>query len=142
MPDLPSKHAGSDSHLIRICWEALARSGPDCSSTPACFRTGTVWPQPDIVSQNPIESGPGFFFFFFLWFFFCGFFFFFFLHYKIRAVCERTQPSRWETGGGPVTFRQKQAPIILAHRLASGRDAFAQNLTRLFKSAPDRLCTK
>ena len=37
----PSKHAGSDSHPVRIRWEALARSGPDDSCSPTCFRTGS-----------------------------------------------------------------------------------------------------
>ena len=36
----------------RICWEALARSGPGDYCSPACFRTGSVWPKPDTVSQN------------------------------------------------------------------------------------------
>ena len=48
----PSKHAGSNSHLIWIGSEALARSGPDDSCTPASVRTGSVWPKPDAVSQN------------------------------------------------------------------------------------------
>ena len=39
----PSKHARSDSDPVRIGWEGLARSGPDDSCTPACFRTGSVW---------------------------------------------------------------------------------------------------
>ena len=37
---------------IRIGWEALTRSGPDDSCSSACFRTGSVWPKPDTVSQN------------------------------------------------------------------------------------------
>ena len=41
---------------IRIGPEALARSGPDDSCTSACFRTGTVQPKPDAVSQNQIGS--------------------------------------------------------------------------------------
>ena len=49
---IPSKHAGSDLHLFRISWEALARSGPDDCCTPACFRTGSVWPKPGTISQN------------------------------------------------------------------------------------------
>ena len=27
------------------------------TGTPACFRTGYVWPKPDTVSQNQIGSG-------------------------------------------------------------------------------------
>ena len=54
---LPSKHAGSDSHPIRVGSEALAISGPSDSSTPASFQTGSVWPKPDTVSQNQIGSG-------------------------------------------------------------------------------------
>ena len=49
---LPSKHAGSDSHPVRISSEALVRSGPDDSCTPPCFRTGCVWSNPDTVSQD------------------------------------------------------------------------------------------
>ena len=49
---IPSKHAGSDSYPVRIGREALARSRMDDSCTPACFRTGSVWPKPDTVSQN------------------------------------------------------------------------------------------
>ena len=37
---------------VRIGWEALVRSGPDDSCTPASFRAGSVWPKPDTVSQN------------------------------------------------------------------------------------------
>ena len=48
----PSNHAGFDSHPVRIGWEALARSGPDDYCTMACFRTGSVWPKPDTISQN------------------------------------------------------------------------------------------
>ena len=69
-----SKHAGSDPHPIRIGSEALARSGPDHSCTMACFRTGSVGPKPDIVSQHPIGSV-------------------LVLHNMIRAVCGRMQPS-------------------------------------------------
>ena len=70
----PSKHAVSDSRPVRIGWEAaLARSGPDDCCTPASFRTGSVWPQPDTIRQNYI--GPGLV-----------------LHNIIRDVCGRTQP--------------------------------------------------
>ena len=58
MRSIPSKHAGSDSHPVRIRWEALARSGPDDSCTPACFRTGSVWPKPDNLPElNRIRVG-------------------------------------------------------------------------------------
>ena len=50
----PSKHAESDSHPIRITWEALVRSGSDDSCTPACLRTGSVWPKPEL---NRIPAG-------------------------------------------------------------------------------------
>ena len=56
LPSSEGKHAGSDSHPVRIGWEALARSGPDDSCTPACFRTGSVWPKPDTVNQNLTQS--------------------------------------------------------------------------------------
>ena len=78
---VPSKHAGSDSHPVRIGWEALARSGPDDSCTLACFRTGSVWLKPATVSQNQIGSGLD-------------------LHKIIRAVCGRTQTNLKEKGGG------------------------------------------
>ena len=77
---VPSKHTGSDSHPVRIGWEALARSGPDDSRSPACFRTGSVWLKPDTVSQNQIGSGLD-------------------LHEIIRAVCGRTQTNLKEKGG-------------------------------------------
>ena len=48
----PSKHAGSNLHLVRISWEALARSGPDDSCTVSCFWTGSIWLKSDTVSQN------------------------------------------------------------------------------------------
>ena len=43
----PSKCAGSDSHLVQINWEALARSGPDDSCTLAGL---------DPFGQNLIQS--------------------------------------------------------------------------------------
>ena len=49
----PSKHAGSDSHPVRIGWEALARSVPDDSYTPACFRTGSVGFSTQILKPVP-----------------------------------------------------------------------------------------
>ena len=52
----PSKHSGSNYHLVRISWEALARSRPDDSCTLACFQTGSVWPKPDTINQNQIGS--------------------------------------------------------------------------------------
>ena len=56
----PVKHARSDSNPIRIGSEALARSGPDDPRPPACFRTGSVWPKPDTVSQNNNRIRAGF----------------------------------------------------------------------------------
>ena len=85
---LTSKHARSNPHLIQIGSEALARSGPDdyCSST--CFWTGSIWPKPNIVSQNPIRSG-------------------LVLHNMIRAICGRTQQSlKVEISSKPVAFCQ------------------------------------
>ena len=49
--NIPSKHAG-----IRFAsgpdqlGSILARSGPDYSCTPACFRTGSVWAKPDTIT--------------------------------------------------------------------------------------------
>ena len=43
----PSKHVVSDSHLIRIGSEALARSRPVNPCTFPSYQTGSVWPKPD-----------------------------------------------------------------------------------------------
>ena len=43
--------------LIQISLEALAKSWPDDSCTPACSRTGSVLPKPDTISQKQIRSG-------------------------------------------------------------------------------------
>ena len=43
----PSKHVGSDSHLIRIGSEALARSRLVDPCTLPCFQTGSIWPKSD-----------------------------------------------------------------------------------------------
>ena len=71
---IPSKHAGFNLHPIRISLEALARSGPDDSCTPACFWTRSVRPKPDTVSQH--QTGASLV-----------------LHSMIQAVCGRMQPS-------------------------------------------------
>ena len=62
----PSKHAGSDSHPVRIRSKASARSWPDDSCTPPCFRAGSVWPKPYVTQYDPVrlwknasESGSG-----------------------------------------------------------------------------------
>ena len=39
-------------------WKRLAGTEPDDSCTPACFRIGSIWPQPDMAIQNQIGSGP------------------------------------------------------------------------------------
>ena len=57
---LPSKQAGSDSRLIRIGSEALARRWPDNPCMLACLQTGSVWLEPDVVSQNPKKIQAGF----------------------------------------------------------------------------------
>ena len=97
--------------LIQIGSEALARSGLDVSCTPACFRTGSIWPKPDPVPQNQIRSGP-------------------ILRNMIWAVCGRTQPSL-KVGG----------VMILSRQLTSGPDAFGQNLTKPSRLDPSQLCT-
>ena len=98
---LPSKHAGSDPHPIRIGSEALARSGPDDSWTPACFWTGSVWP--NLTQSARIKSDPG----------------------RFCTICGRTQQSlKWEIGSGPVVLYQKLGQMIPAHRLVSRPDAF------------------
>ena len=53
----PSKQTGSASHLTWTSLEALAQSRPPDSCTPASFRTRSVWPKTDTVSQNQIGSG-------------------------------------------------------------------------------------
>ena len=70
----PSKHPGSDSHLMGISSEAMARSRPIESCRPACFWTRSVWPKPDTVSQNQTGSR-------------------LILHKVIQAVCWRMQLS-------------------------------------------------
>ena len=90
-----------DSHPIRVCLEALARSGPDDSRAPACFRSGSDWSKPDTVSQNQIGSG-------------------LVLYNMIRSVCGRTQPSlkvgNWQRSS---CVLPEPGPMILAHQLAS-----------------------
>ena len=53
-----SKCARSNSHLVQISSEALARSRPNDSCTPACFWTGSIWPKPDTART---KSDPGWF---------------------------------------------------------------------------------
>ena len=81
---LPVNMPHSDSHPVRIGWEVLARSGQDDPCTLACFRTGSVWPKPDTVSQNQTGSG-------------------LVLHSFIRDVCGRTELSlkveNWQRAG-------------------------------------------
>ena len=63
---------------------------------------------------------------------------------KIRSrlfVEEHNRVWKWETGSRLVAFCQKLGLMVLAHRLASGLDAFGQNLTRLSRSDPGRFCT-
>ena len=69
---VPSKHAGSNLHLVQINLEALARSGPDDSCT--LTQTGSIWPKPDTVGQNRIRSRLVF-------------------HNMIGAICGRMQLS-------------------------------------------------
>ena len=111
------------SHPVRIGWEALARSGPDDSCTPACFRTGSVWPKPDTVSQdlNQIRA--------------C-----FAQYYPGRLWNNGTESDSGETGSGPVAPCQKPGPVIPAHRLVSRPDVFGQTLTRPSRRDPGRFC--
>ena len=99
---------------IRIGWEVLARSGADESCTPACFRTRSIWPQPDSVRRNQIGSG-------------------LVLLSTMQAVCGITQPSLkvgnwWQAG----CVLLEPGLMILAHRLASRPDAFYLFLFHLF----------
>ena len=84
MISVPSKHARSHSHPVRIGLEALARSRPNDSCTPACFWTGSIWPKHETISQNYIGSG-------------------LVLHNIIWNVCGRMQPSlrmeNWQRAG-------------------------------------------
>ena len=59
-PALPSKQGGSDSRLIPTGSEALARRWPDNPCMLACLQTGSVWLEPDVVSQNPKKIQAGF----------------------------------------------------------------------------------
>ena len=62
------KNSLSEGKLNNICWiwfasdpdwfRAVARSRPSDSCTPACFRTGSVWPKPDSQPEpNWIQGG-------------------------------------------------------------------------------------
>ena len=77
-----------------------ARSVPDDSCTPSCFRTGSVWPKPNTVSWNQIRSG-------------------LVLHNTIRDICGRTQLSlkvgRLRAG----CVLPEAGPMILVHQLVS-----------------------
>ena len=57
------------------------------------------------------------------------------------SVEEHNQVWKRETGGGLVAFCQKLGPIILAHQLALGPDAFGQNLTKPSRSDLGQICT-
>ena len=109
---VPSKHAGSNSHPIRIGSEALAKNGPDDSCSLACFWIGSVWPKPDTLSQNQTGSG-------------------LVLHNMIWATWGRTQPGlkvgRWFLHTG-----------LLQEQI---QDVFDQNLTRPFRSDLSWVCT-
>ena len=50
----PCKHARPNLHPVS--WEAMAGSRPDDSCTLACFRTRSVWPKYDTISQSQIGS--------------------------------------------------------------------------------------
>ena len=117
MPDQILIRAGSAGKH----WPEL--SGPDDSCTPACFRTGSVWPKPDTISQNEIGSG-------------------LVLYNVIQDVCGRMQLSlkmgNWQRAGcvlpgtglddscKPACFRP---------------DKLGQTLTRTSRSDPGQFCT-
>ena len=97
---LPSKHAGSDLHLIRISSEALARSMPDSSwYLVRCLASG-----PDLFSGKPdtarTKLDPG-------WF--CTV-------WSGLSVeeCNRVWKWKCETGNRPITFSHNQAWLHLA----------------------------
>ena len=118
----PSKHAGTGSDPAR---KRLAGTGPEDSCTLACFRSESVWPQPDMATQNQIGSGSV-------------------SHNMIRAVCGITRPNRMrETVSWPVAFCQNRVRWFFVHRLASGLNMFGQNLTRPPRTKSDlgQFCT-
>ena len=86
-------------------------SGTDDSCTPACFRTGSIWPKPDTART---KSDP-------CWF--CTIL-------SGTSVEKQNRVWKWETGSGPVVSCQKPGQMIPAHQLASRLEAFGQNLTR------------
>ena len=82
------------------------------------FQAGSIWPKPNTVSQNQIGSR-------------------LVLHKVNWAICGRLQLSlkmgnRQQAG----RILPEPGPMILAHHLASGPDAFGQNLTRPSRSDP------
>ena len=77
----PSKDATSDSHLIWIGSEALARSRPNDSCTLACFWTRSVWP--NLTRQSCSDPG---------WF--CTI-------WSELSVEECSHVWKWETCSGP-----------------------------------------
>ena len=101
---VPSKHTGSNSHPVRIGFKALARSGPDDCCTPACFRTGSVWPKPDQAIQ--VGSGSV-------------------LHSMLQAFFGKTQTNRMpEVGSGIYDYGCTLAVMAITghNQNASGSD--------------------
>ena len=122
----PSKHAGSDLHPIWIGSEALARSRPDDS----CNNKNWLASRLDPFGQNLTQSArtklnPA-------WF--CTV-------WSRPSVEEHNWIWNWEPGGRLVAFCQQQGLINFAHWLASGPDAFGQNLIRPSRSDLGLFCT-
>ena len=105
-PGIRSKYAGSNSHPTETGLEALARSRPDDSCTPACFRL-------DSFGQNLTwhnKLGPG-------WF--C-------MLWSRLLVEERNRAWKWETGCGPVAFCRNPTWRILHTSLFPGRTCWTK----------------
>ena len=106
---------------IWISLEVLARSRPDDSCTPACFQTGSVWPkldsqpEPDWIQAGFAQYDPG---------------------------CLWKNATKSESGKlvAGCCVLPEPGPMILSHQIASGPDAFGQNLTRPSRSDPGQFC--
>ena len=82
----------------------------------ACFWIRSVRPKPDLTQSTRTQIGPGLV-----------------LHSNYdpgrlwQTAAESLKVGRWKRAG---CVLPEPGPMILAHRLASGPDAFGQNLTR------------
>ena len=114
-PNLPSKHARSDSHQIQIGSEALARSGPDDSYTTAQNLTQSARTKSGLVLHNNYDVG-------LLW----------------KNV---TESGSGKLVAGQLPSRRTGLNDSCIYGLASRPDLFGQNLTRPSSQDPGWFCT-